>query len=205
MRRMATLLAAASLCTGCLGSVLQPGSEARDMYRLTAPAGSATRQPLALAISVARPRSAYSLDSDRIAVVKPDHGFDYLASARWAEPAPQMVQQLLVSALAADGGFAAAVAAPSRVPTDLLLDVELRQFEAVYADVDAPPRVRVGLQAILVDSRRGVRIASFETGAEAVAGRNDRRSVLAAFQQASDAALRDTVIRVREAAAGFAR
>jgi cholesterol transport system auxiliary component len=175
------------------------------MYRLTGPAAGARGQPLALAISVARPRSASSLDTERIAVVKPGYGFDHLASARWADPAPQMVQQLLVGALAADGGFAVAVAAPSRVPTDLLLDVELRHFEAVYAAADAPPRVRVGLQVNLVDTRRGVRIASFESNAEAAAERNDRRAVVAAFEQASSEAVRDAAVRVREAAAGSAR
>ena len=66
-----------------------------------------------------------------------------------------MVQQLLVDTLMADGRFATAVAAPSRVPTDLLLEVELRHFEAVYASVGEPPRILVELQANLVDVRRG--------------------------------------------------
>ena len=73
----------------------------------------------------------------------PGHGFDYLAGARWADTAPQMVQQMLVETLNSGGRFATAVAAPSRVPTDLLLEVELRHFEAVYAGVREPPQALV--------------------------------------------------------------
>ena len=42
-----------------------------------------------------------------------------------------MLQHLLVQALADDGRFATVVAAPSRVPSEYLLEIELRQFEAV--------------------------------------------------------------------------
>ena len=199
MRRLATLLTAAVLCTGCVGSMLRSDEQPPDLYRLSAAQVEAATSTLPQAIAVARPRSVSSLDTDRIAVVTPDHGFNYLAGARWADAAPQMVQQLLVDALVAGGGFAAVVAAPSRVPTDLLLDVELRGFEAVYGQTDAAPRVRVDLLATVVDTRRGQRLASFESSAEVAAGRNDRRAVVAAFQQAAAAAAGDVAARARAA------
>ncbi len=200
MRRLATLLAAAVLGTGCVGSMLKSDDQPPDLYRLSAAQVAAAASTSPQAIAVARPRSVSSLDTDRIAVVTPGHGFNYLAGARWADPAPQMVQQLLVDALVAGGGFAAAVAAPSRVPADLLLDVELRGFEAVYAQNDAAPRVRVDLLATVVDTRRGLRLASFESSAEAAAERNDRRAVVAAFQEAAAAATGDVAARARAAA-----
>jgi cholesterol transport system auxiliary component len=159
LKRIALLLVVSGLCTACVGSVLKSDNEAPDLYRLAAPAasGGGAGPSLAQAITVARPRSVSSLDTDRIAVTTPGHGFDYLAGARWADTAPQMVQQLLVDTLMDEGRFATAVAAPSRVPTDMLLEVELRRFEAVYASVGESPRILVQLQANLVDDRRGTR------------------------------------------------
>jgi cholesterol transport system auxiliary component len=203
LKRIALLLVVSGLCTACVGSVLKSDNEAPDLYRLAAPAasGGGAGPSLAQAITVARPRSVSSLDTDRIAVTTPGHGFDYLAGARWSDTAPQMVQQLLVDTLMAEGRFATAVAAPSRVPTDLLLEVELRHFEAVYASVGEPPRILVQLQANLVDVRRGTRVASFDSRAEATATRNDRTAVVAAFEDAALRAARDAALRAGEAAA----
>jgi cholesterol transport system auxiliary component len=207
LKRIALLLVVSGLCTACVGSVLKSDNEAPDLYRLAAPAasGGGAGPSLAQAITVARPRSVSSLDTDRIAVTTPGHGFDYLAGARWSDTAPQMVQQLLVDTLMAEGRFATAVAAPSRVPTDLLLEVELRHFEAVYASVGEPPRILVQLQANLVDVRRGTRVASFDSRAEATATRNDRAAVVAAFDDAALRATRDAALRAGEAAAAYAR
>jgi cholesterol transport system auxiliary component len=207
LKRIALLLVVSGLCTACVGSVLKSDNEAPDLYRLAAPAasGGGAGPSLAQAITVARPRSVSSLDTDRIAVTTPGHGFDYLAGARWSDTAPQMVQQLLVDTLMAEGRFATAVAAPSRVPTDLLLEVELRHFEAVYASVGEPPRILVQLQANLVDVRRGTRVASFDSRAEATATRNDRTTVVAAFEDAALRAARDAALRAGEAAAAYAR
>jgi cholesterol transport system auxiliary component len=204
VRRVASILVSALLCSACVSSVFQSDAEPPDLFRLDPPASNATGPALAQAISVARPRAASSLDTNRIAVVSPGHGFDYLAGARWADAAPQMVQQLLVDSLGAPGGFATAIASPSRVPADLLLDTELRRFEAVYASADSAPSVVVELQASLVDTRRGLRVASFDARAEVAAERNDRRAVIAAFEQAAGRAVADVAERAR-AAAGSAR
>jgi cholesterol transport system auxiliary component len=203
--RVASILVSALLCAGCVGSVLQSDAEPPDLYRLDPPSGNAAAPALGQAISVARPRAASSLDTNRIAVVTPGHGFDYLAGARWADAAPQMVQQLLVDVLGGPGGFATAIASPSRVPADLLLDTELRHFEAVYPSADSAPSVLVELQASLVDSRRGLRVASFDAHAEVAAERNDRRAVVAAFEQATGRAVAEVADRARAAAAASAR
>ena len=113
------------------------------------PAGVIAGAALPAALAVARPRAASSLDTERIAVVRGGSGFDYFAGVRWSDPAPQMLQQLLVEALVADGRFATAVAAPSRVPAEFMLDVELREFAAFYETEAALPRARVQWQATL--------------------------------------------------------
>lgn len=205
MTRVLPVVAALVLCTGCASSVLTSGNEPPETYRLEAPALAAAGDPLSLALGVARPRSVSSLDTERIAVVHAGGGFDYFAGMRWADAAPQMVQSLLVRAFTADGRFATTVASPSRIPTDLLLDVELRSFEAVYATADAAPRVRVELLATLVDSRKGTRLASFLASSEAPAERNRRAEVVAAFGVASGEALQTVVARVRDATGALPR
>lgn len=204
MNRLVALLAA-GLCAGCAGSVLTSANEAPALYRLEASTMSPGGDELPLALVVSRPRALSSLDTDRIAVVRPGGGFDYFADVRWADPAPQMLQGLLVRAIDADGRFAAVVAAPSRVPADLMLEVELRRFEASYAAPDRAPRIRVELQLSLVDVRKGARIVSFGATAEADAAGDHRSAVVAAFDQATGDALRLVVARVREAASGAAR
>lgn len=205
MKRLLPVVAVIALCSGCAGSMLTSGNEPPETYRLEGPALVAAGDTLPLALGVVRPRSASSLDTDRVAVVRAGGGFDYFAGVRWADAAPQMLQSLLVRAFTADGRFATTVASPSRVPTDLLLDVELRRFEAVYATADGPPRVRVELQATLVDSRKGTRLASFVASSEAPAERNRQAEVVAAFGVASSEALQAVVTRVRDATAALPR
>jgi ABC-type uncharacterized transport system auxiliary subunit len=102
-----------------------------------------------------------------------------------------MLQSLLVGSLQSTGRYEAVLAAPSRVPVDLLLDVELRRFEARYSLADAAPVVRVEMQLTLVDPRRSRRIAGVLVSAEAAAAADRRGEVMAAFEQATAKALAD--------------
>jgi cholesterol transport system auxiliary component len=200
VRRIATLLAAACLCTACVGGALRSDAEAPDRYRLSGPATEPGGTVLPLAIAVLRPRAPSSLDTDRIAVTKPGHGFDYLADARWADPAPQILQQLLVGALTAEAHFATAVASPSRVPADLLVDVEVGHFEADYSNVAAPPTVVVEFSVNVVDARSGRRAASFRSATSVPAARNDRTAVVAAFEQAANQVVSEAASRIAASA-----
>lgn len=187
--------------TGCAGSLLESSAEAPETYRLSGEALADRGGRLPLALGVARLGASPALDTERIAVVRPDSRFDYFAGLRWSEPAPQMLQQQLVRALAADGRFAAVVATPSRVPADLLLDVELRRFEAVYATGGGAPVVRVEMQVSLLDPRKAQRISSAVVATSAAAGDNRRAAVMTAFERATAEAMRAAVDQVRETAA----
>ncbi len=200
-----SLLALALALAGCAGSLLESSAVAPETYRLAGESLPDRGDRLSLAIGVVRPGAAPALDTDRVAVVQPDNRFDYFAGVRWSEPAPQMLQQQLVRALAADGRFDAVVATPSRVPADLLLDVELRRFEAVYAADGGPPEVNVEMQVSLIDPRKATRLASFMASASASAGADRRAPVIAAFDQATAEAVRAVVEQVRAAAATAAR
>ena len=72
-----------------------------------------------------------------------------------------MLQHALVDSLTADGRFAAVLAAPARVPAEMLLDLELRRFESVATSAGSAPVVHVQMLANLVDSRRALRGRQF--------------------------------------------
>lgn len=202
----ATLLAAALLLqSACTGQLLTSNQPSPETYRLgassttTMDATAASPVAPALALAVARPRASPALDTERIAVIPAASRFDYYADVRWAEAAPQMLQQGLVAALQASGRFAGVFAAPARVPTELLLDVELRHFEAVASGEGAAPAVHVQLQVSVVDTRRAERVTSFLGDARVVATQNRRSAIIAAFDRATAQVVAETVARVGEA------
>ena len=201
MTRFIALACAALLCSACFGPGINDKRERPVTFRLTAPAiETATGDRSNATLGVARPRTAPALDSAAIAVVRPGQSFDYYTGVRWIEPAPAMLQQLLVQTLASSGAYATVVSVPSRVNVEHLLDVELRRFEAVADDELSAPRVYVQMQVTLVDARHGTRLASALAAAEQTAAANRRGDVIDAFEQATSAALLDVVARVRESA-----
>lgn len=191
--RPAFAAAAASLLTviaGCANALLGPEPGPAETYRLSVPTvatPAAARLPLAL--TVARPRAPQSLDTDRIAVVQPGLRFDHYNGLRWSDPAPQMIQSLLVGSLQAFGRYEAVLSAPSRVATDLLLDVQLQRFEASYAALGAAPVVYVQMQLTLIDARRGQRLSSLVATGQSPSEADRRGEVMAAFERATSEAL----------------
>jgi ABC-type uncharacterized transport system auxiliary subunit len=114
-----------------------------------------------------------------------------------------MLQQNLVAALQASGRFAGVLAAPARTPVELMLDVELRSFEAMGTSPDAAPTVHVQVQASLVDTRRALRAASFVSEARVAAGANRRAEIVAAFERANAQVVADVVQQVTAAVANL--
>jgi cholesterol transport system auxiliary component len=199
MIRTIVLLAAAAVCAGCVGSVLESKRDEPEVFRLTTPEISDAGEALPGALAVGRPRAPVSLNTERIAVAGPDTRFDYYSGVRWAEPAPLMLQSLLVEALTADGRFATVVAAPSRVPSEYQLEIELRRFEA-STDGRGPPVVKVAMQVTLLDGRRGTLVASFPATASVSAEADRRAAVLSAFDAATRQVIGSIVAATRSAA-----
>jgi cholesterol transport system auxiliary component len=211
VRALVAIVLVSGGLAGCTGNLLQSDAPVADTYRLALPQSAVTQAATALplAIIVQRPRAPAALDTDRIAVSAAGNRFDYYSAAQWAEPAPQMLQQQLVGALDATGQFGGGVfAAPARVPAELLLDVELRRFEAVTSGEDAAasgssPVAHVQAQVSLIDSRRGVRITSFVADAAVPATANRLAAVVAAFNQANAQVLGEVSAKVQAAVAAL--
>jgi cholesterol transport system auxiliary component len=211
MRSLAAAVLLSVSVAGCTGNLLQSDAPVADTYRLALPQSAAMQAATALplAIVVQRPRAPAALDTDRIAVSAAGNRFDYYSAAQWAEPAPQMQQQQLVSALGATGQFGGGVfAAPARVPAELMLDVELRRFEAVTTSADAAasgssPVAHVQVQVSLIDSRRNMRITSFVAEAAVPATANRLSAVVAAFNQANAQVMNEVTTKVQAAVAAL--
>jgi cholesterol transport system auxiliary component len=194
---------------GCVGGLLDSEAPAEEAYRLGMPATTTAATPAptaapALAITVQRPRAPVVLDTNRIAIAPGGQRFDYYTGARWAEPAPLMLQQNLVAALESSGRFGGVFAAPSRTPAELTLDVELRHFEAVASAGGGAPTAVVQLQASLVDARRAMRVTSFVSEARVPATANRRDAIIAAFERANAEVVAEVVAGIGAAAAGVA-
>lgn len=193
-------LLAALLLTGCI-------SIGRDRPELTiyAPQVAITVDPawprLPLTLAIAEPQSSTALDSPRIAVRPGPDRLQVYAGVAWSDRAPALVQAALIDAFDQSGRFAAVTRPTGELASDLRLDLELRQFEAVYAEGASTPRVTLVLQATLVDARRGRVLATRALRVEEAAGSSKLASVIPGFEAALSAAGQALVPWVLETAA----
>jgi len=193
-QRRAVLTAAASLlllpaCTGIFKSNL-PISQ---LYVLrptwAAPTGGASAAaPAAGTVQVTLPLAAAGLATDSIVVLRSGGRLDYYRGARWAGAAPGMLQTLAIDALRTSNRFAMVESDAGPFPSDYVLSLELRHFEAEYTGAGAPT-VHVALVCTL--GRRGNRdlIISFAADSQVIAGADRMQAVVAAFERATGEAL----------------
>lgn len=160
------------------------------------------RVPLSLAIG--EPLAGSLLDSRRI-VVRPEPArLAVYAGALWADEAPLLVQSLLVRHFADSGRFAAVSRPTGTFAADLLLELELRHFEAVYADGALLPEVRIELQATLIDAQAQRVLASRVLRSVQASEGKALPAVMAAFEAALAANSRELLPWVLAEAGGAA-
>ena len=96
-----------SALAGC-GSVFESSIPAAQAYVLRLPPPAARAEGAAAgSVRVQRPEAGPGLDSDRIALLRSDRRFDFYAASRWAAPAPDLMESVLVDQLRASGAFTA--------------------------------------------------------------------------------------------------
>jgi cholesterol transport system auxiliary component len=188
---------ALSACTGLFHSTAPP----EQTYLLRPPAPPAAQAPAAPggaplanapslpSIRVMQPGAAPGLDSTRIMLVQADHRMNFYAGSRWPGPVPGLIEALTVETLRASGAWAAVEDADSPFPSDYLLRITVRRFEADYTGGGSAPEVHVVLDCII--GRREGRdvVASFIAQGTATAAADRMSAVVAAFEQATDATL----------------
>src|SRR6186713_2742124 len=98
-----------TLLLGGCGGLLETTIPAPQAYvlRLAPRAAAPPSGTLYGTVMLQRPEAGPGLDSDRIALLRSDNRFDFYAASRWAAPAPDLIESLILDALRANGSFAA--------------------------------------------------------------------------------------------------
>lgn len=165
------------------------------LYRLT-PAGNfpANLPRISTQLAIDVPQAPAGIDTSRIALSKSPFSLDYFADSEWAERAPDLIQNLLLASFENSGAIIGVDRASSGLRADVILRTEIRHFEAVYATPNGPPQVSVDIIARLVTVPGRTIIAENRFEQHSPAAANDIPSIVAAFDAATDAVLRDIVV-----------
>jgi cholesterol transport system auxiliary component len=166
-----------------------------NLYRLAAASEFPSNPPFVGAqVLVDPPQAPAAIDTNRIALSKSPLSLDYYADSVWTDRVPDLLENLLVASFENSGAITAIGSASSGLRADFILRTEIRHFEAVYDAAGGPPKVWVTIIARLVamPQRRIIAQARFEQ--RVPAAEENVPAVVAAFNTATDAALKAIVL-----------
>jgi ABC-type uncharacterized transport system auxiliary subunit len=181
---------------GCSG-LLHSNAKPEQVYFLRAPPGqaapaatdSAAPAPLPASVRVGRLVADPGLDSAHIMLLQSDHRMNFYSGSRWPAPAPELIEALAVQTLRASAAWSSVQDSASPFPSDYLLSLHLRRFEADYTEGGTAPTVRVVLDCTLGRRQGREVLSAFTASGSASASTNRLAEVVGAFEQASGAAL----------------
>jgi cholesterol transport system auxiliary component len=187
------------LLAGC-SNLLHSNNPAMQVYVLRAvprPRSELTQSNAS--IHVGRPIPGPGLGSDHIVLVESGHRMSYYVASRWPADLPSVVETLTVDTLRASGGWSTVQDSNSAFPSEFLLQIAIRRFEAEYVTDSAAPEVHVVLDCTV--GRRAGRdvLASFMAEGSATAAANRLGDVIAAFEDASNKALDEIAVHAAQA------
>jgi ABC-type uncharacterized transport system auxiliary subunit len=174
---------------GC-GGVFDSTLPASQSYVLRLPPATApTAVPTGGSVLLQRPEAGPGLESERIALLRSDQRFDFYAASRWAAPAPDIVESVMLDALRATGAFSAVFDDSAPFAPRYNLRCALRRFEADYTANARAPTVQVALDCTLGRHRERELLANFTAQGSAPASEDRLNAVVAAFESATAAAM----------------
>jgi cholesterol transport system auxiliary component len=181
----------ASACSG-----FRSGEAPTVTYNLRAAAAAPAGAPAApgrlqaFSLRVLAPVAGPGLESDAILLTAADRRLEHFAASRWAAPAPTMLGSLVAETLRNRGLLAAVHDDAAPFPSDYLLRVTIRRFDADYAGgTSAPPAVTVVLECSLGTRADRKLLTTFVAQAAVRADDNRMGAVVAAFERATQDAL----------------
>jgi len=184
-------IALAAMLAGCTGLFHSDARPDQVYYLRAAPMqkGNGVADPIAASLRFNRPTAAPGLDSPQIVLVQSDRRMSFYLASRWPAPAPSMIEMLAVEKLRGSGMWQSIGDSTSSFPSDYVMQVTMRRFEADYTDGGAAPEVHVVLDCI-VGKREGREVvASFLAEGATQASANKLGAVVAAFETATNTAL----------------
>lgn len=131
---------------------------------------------------VGTPQSSSTLDSARIAIMPSAGVLEVYADARWSDPAPTLLRNLVVRAFESDARVNGVSVVDAGLSGDYLLAINLHDFQIELAD--GTPRAVIRLSAKLYDRNSNRIVASQALSASAEAGSTDAASAASAFELA---------------------
>ena len=144
-------------CSGLLHSSVQP----EQTYYLRAAPAAGPAAALGASLRVGHPLPAPGLESTHIMLVQPDHRMNFYSGSRWPAPVADVLEALAVETLRGSGAWSSVEDSTSPFPSDFLLQIAVRRFEADYTGGGPAPEVHVVLDCV-VGQREGREVlASF--------------------------------------------
>lgn len=189
-----TIIIAAFLSISIAGCAIPTPNDPPDRLYVLSPKSTfdAATPHVDWQLGVSKPYSSTSLNSAKIAVVRDPLSIEYFADALWEDDAPSMVQRLIIESFQNSGKIVGVGQRAIGLRSDYLLNSELREFQAEY-NGDGPPKVRVEVNAILVEMPRR-EIVAFHTAERVVQAKDNRMiSIIQAFDKALGKVLADLV------------
>jgi cholesterol transport system auxiliary component len=191
--RPALVALSALLLGGCAAlTSISDATTPLQAYGLRAPADPVdVRGSLRRDLVIEVPAAGGALDTDRI-LIRPDPlRAAYLPQARWTDTAPVMLQGLMLRAFEDTGALRYVGRRPIGGTSDYLLLSELTDLQAELGPDGETVTARLRLTARLVREADAVILGSHTVETTAPAASTEATEVVAAFDVATRAALRD--------------
>lgn len=187
---------ALSLLTGCgaLSSLSKAGEEL-DAYTLSPATGSGAPAGGSRHLIVELPSSPGALSTERILIKPVPYQAQYLPGGSWAEPAPALVQTLLVASFQNHGGFRLVGRTANGLNPDYTLMTELQDFQAEpLGSKRAGYVVRISMIMTMIrESDRRI-VASRRFSAVETVVSDDTAPLVGGFDRALKTVLQEAVI-----------
>lgn len=195
LRTAAGIVPAAFALTACANLLPGQGPPPRLFVlspKNTFPAGLPT---VDWQLIVEIPSAAASLNTTRISLQRSSREYEYYAGSNWTDPAPTLVQTLIVESFENSRRIVAVGRESLGLRADYILKSELREFQAYYLDPapGAPPEIFVRIVAKLVRMPERSIVGSNSFDARIVATADSLEGVVDAFDGALGKVLKQLV------------
>jgi cholesterol transport system auxiliary component len=187
---MVIVLGPGVLGLGGCGSLFESSLPSVQAYVLRLPPRAAAAEGTSAAgtVRVQRPEAGPGLDSDRIALLRSERRFDVYSGTRWAAPAPDLLESVIVDQLRGTGMFSGVFDDSSPYAPHYNLRCGLNRFEADYT-AGGEPSIHVALDCSFGRYRDRTLLANFIAQGSAVASDDRVGAVVAAFESATAKAM----------------